>query len=69
MKPKSDDQRDNAKEIQNNQMTQNMEATNELIGKTDDQRKQEENERRRAALENMRKEMHEEAEHPRKTFP
>jgi hypothetical protein len=42
-----------------------MEIANELIGKTDE----EENERRRRALENMRKEIHEEAEHPRETFP
>lgn len=61
MKPKPDDQRD-----QNIKKTaQKMEVANELIGKTDE----EENERRRRALENMRKEIHEEAEHPRETFP
>lgn len=65
MKPKQDNQRDNANKAQNNikLTTQNMETANELIGKTDEE------ESRRRALENMRKEIHEEAEHPRPTFP
>ena len=69
MRPTPDDQQDSSKKSQNINLTQNMEGAKELIGKTDAQRKQEANESRRAALDNMLKEIHEEAEHPRPTFP
>ena len=73
MKPNPDDRRDNVKNIQRNinRTIQNMEAADEMITKTDDQKMKqaltEKNERRRAGLDNMRSEIRDEAEHQKKT--
>lgn len=73
MKPNPDDRRDNVKKIQRNinRTIQNMEAADEMIAKTDDQKMKqaltEKNERRRAGLDNMRSEIRDEAEHQKKT--
>lgn len=73
MKPNPDDRRDNVKKIQRNinRTIQNMEAADEMITKTDDQKMKqaltEKNERRRAGLDNMRSEIRDEAEHQKKT--
>ena len=66
-KPKPDDRSDNAARIQKNiNMTiRNMEAADEMIAKTSDPKTKkalmEKNERRRQALEGMRKEMRDES--------
>jgi len=66
-KPKPDDRSDNAARIQKNiNMTiHNMEAADEMIAKTSDTKTKkalmEKNERRRQALEGMRKEMRDES--------
>ena len=73
VKPNPDDRRDNVKKIQRNinRTIQNMEAADEMIAKTDDQKMKqaltEKNERRRAGLDNMRSEIRDEAEHQKKT--
>ena len=73
MKPNPDDRRDNVKKIQRNinRTIQNMEAADEMIAKTDDQKMKqaltEKNERRRAGLDNMRSEIRDEAVHQKKT--
>ena len=73
MKPNPDDRRDNVKKIQRNinRTIQNMEAADEIIAKTDDQKMKqaltEKNERRRAGLDNMRSEIRDEAVHQKKT--
>lgn len=75
MKPKPDDRRDNVKKIQRNinRTIQNMEAADEMIAKTDDPKMRqalaEKNERRGAGLDNMRREIRDEAEHQKKTEP
>ena len=75
MKPNPDDRRDNVKKIQRNinRTIQNMEAADELIEKTDDpkmkQSLSEKNERRRTGLDNMRKEIRDEAEFQKKNPP
>lgn len=71
MKPKPDDRRDNVDRIQRNiDLTiQNMELADELIEKTSDPKTKEalenKNARRRQALEGMRHEIKDEAEHKR----
>lgn len=66
-KPKPDDRRDNVEKIQKNiDMTiRNMELADEMIAKTDDEKTKKElmekNERRRHALDGMRKEIRDEA--------
>ena len=73
VKPNPDDRRDNVKKIQRNinRTIQNMEAADEIIAKTDDQKMKqaltEKNERRRAGLDNMRSEIRDEAVHQKKT--
>ena len=69
MKPKPDDRSDNVERIQQNiDMTiQNMELADELIEKISDPKAKEalreKNDRRRQALEGMRNEIKDEAEH------
>ena len=66
-KPKPDDRRDNVDKIQYNisKTIQNIELAEEMIAKTDDEKMkktlEEKNERRREALESMRKEIRDEA--------
>ncbi|HOV25485.1 MAG TPA: small acid-soluble spore protein Tlp [Pseudobacteroides sp.] len=66
-KPKPDDRRDNVERIQKNiDMTiHNMELADDMIAKTDDEKTKKElmekNERRRHALDGMRREIREEA--------
>ncbi len=66
-KPKPDDRRDNVERIQKNiDMTiHNMELADDMIDKTDDEKTKKElmekNERRRHALDGMRREIREEA--------
>ena len=73
MNPHPDDRRDNMDRIQHNiDMTiHNMELAEELIEKTSDPKAREEledkNERRRHALEGMRREIRDEAEHQRQS--
>ena len=75
MKSNPDDRRDNVKKIQRNinRTIQNMEAADEMIQKTDDQKMKqslvEKNERRRTGLDNMRKEIQDEAEFQKKNPP
>jgi small acid-soluble spore protein (thioredoxin-like protein) len=62
-KPKPDDRKDNVEKIQYNidKTIQNMEMAEEMIAKTDNEKTKKEllekNERRRSALEGMRKEI------------
>lgn len=71
-KPKPDDRRDNVDKIQFNinHTIQNIEAAEELINQTDDKKMkkdlEEKNDRRREALEGMRKEIRDEALNKRK---
>ena len=66
-KPKPDDRRDNVERIQKNiDMTiHNMELADDMIAKTDDEKTKKElmekNERRRHALDGMRREIRDEA--------
>jgi small acid-soluble spore protein (thioredoxin-like protein) len=73
MKPKPDDRSDNVDRIQQNiDMTiHNMELADELIGKTSDPKAREaledKNVRRRRALDDMRNEIADEAEHKKES--
>jgi small acid-soluble spore protein (thioredoxin-like protein) len=66
-KPKPDDRKDNVEKIQYNidKTIQNMEMAEEMIAKTDNEKTKKEllekNERRRSALEGMRKEIRDES--------
>ncbi|MGI6563420.1 MAG: small acid-soluble spore protein Tlp [Clostridia bacterium] len=66
-KPKPDDRKDNVEKIQYNidKTIQNMEMAEEMIAKTDNEKTikelLEKNERRRSALEGMRKEIRDES--------
>jgi small acid-soluble spore protein (thioredoxin-like protein) len=68
MKSNPDDRRDNVRRIQRNinHTIQNMEAADEMMSKTSDPRLkralEEKNERRRASLESLRKEIKDEAD-------
>ncbi|QNU67725.1 small acid-soluble spore protein Tlp [Ruminiclostridium herbifermentans] len=71
-KPKPDDRSDNVEKIQFNinHTIRNMEAADELIEKTDDKKMkrelEEKNDRRRVALNGMRKEIRDEARNQKK---
>jgi small acid-soluble spore protein (thioredoxin-like protein) len=73
MNPHPDDRRDNVDRIQHHIDTtiQNMELADELIEKTSDPKAKEDlkdkNERRRHALDGMRHEIKDEAEHQKKS--
>lgn len=75
MKPNPDDRCDNAGKIQRNinRTIQNMEAADEMIEKTSDLKMKQalegKNIRRRAGLDNMRKEIRDEAEYQKKNPP
>jgi len=68
MKSNPDDRRDNVRRIQRNinHTIRNMEAADEMMSKTSDPRLkralEEKNERRRASLESLRKEIKDEAD-------
>jgi len=68
MKPNPDNRRDNVRRIQRNinHTIQNMEAAEEMISKTSDPKLkralEEKNERRRASLDSLRKEIKDEAD-------
>lgn len=68
-KPKPDDRSDNVERIQRNidHTIRNIEASEELISETDDEKAKKDlkakNERRERALEGMRREIKDEAEH------
>ncbi|SMC48015.1 small acid-soluble spore protein Tlp [Papillibacter cinnamivorans] len=72
MKHNPDDRRDNAERIQKNigATLRKMEAADELMAKTHDEKKErelrEKNERREEALRGMRREIKEEAEYSRR---
>ena len=69
--PKPDDRADNARRIEKNigYTIQNMEAADEMIAETSDEKMKktlaDKNERRRQALKGMREEIRDEAEHGR----
>lgn len=69
MKTKPDDRSDNVENIQFNidKTIQNMELADEMIAKTDDENMksalEDKNERRRDALDGMRREIRDEAKH------
>ncbi len=71
-RPKPDDRSNNADRIQFNinHTIRNMEAAEELLEKTDDRKMknelEEKNDRRRDALQGMREEIREEAQHKKK---
>ncbi len=73
-RPKPDDRSNNADRIQFNinHTIRNMEAAEELIEKTDDRKMknelEEKNDRRRDALQGMREEIREEAQHKKKSL-
>ncbi len=73
-RPKPDDRSNNADRIQFNinHTIRNMEAAEELLEKTDDRKMknelEEKNDRRRDALQGMREEIREEAQHKKKSL-
>jgi small acid-soluble spore protein (thioredoxin-like protein) len=75
MKPNPDDRRDNVRRIQRNinHTIQNMEAAEEMISKTSDPKLkralEEKNERRRASLDSLRKEIKDEADFQARNKP
>lgn len=75
MKPNPDNRRDNVRRIQRNinHTIQNMEAAEEMISKTSDPKLkralEEKNERRRASLDSLRKEIKDEADFQARNKP